>query len=60
MSDRPILGVDKPEAQPKQGSAATAQASPASRNELPLASELPSWDLLPSDTLLVRRRPAKV
>jgi hypothetical protein len=26
--------------------------------QLPLAKELPPWDLVPPDTLLVRRRPA--
>lgn len=25
----------------------------------PLALELPSWDLVPADTLLIRRRPHK-
>jgi hypothetical protein len=59
MSDRPILGVDEPKPQSK-GSPPTAPASSTGGNELPLAIELPSWDLLPSDTLLVRRRPAKV
>jgi len=29
------------------------------RPELPLAKELPPWDLIPSDLLLVRRRPVK-
>ena len=27
--------------------------------ELPIAKELPPWDLVPSDLLLVRRRPVK-
>jgi hypothetical protein len=47
---RPILGTEvippKPEAPQK--------SAPA---ELPIAKELPPWDLVPSDLLLVRRRP---
>ena len=27
--------------------------------DLPLASSIPSWDLLPSHTLLVRRKPVR-
>jgi hypothetical protein len=48
---RPILGTEiipKPEA-PK------SNAPP----DLPIAKELPPWDLVPSDLLLVRRRPVK-
>jgi len=48
---RPILGTEvtppKPEA--PQGNAAPEL--------LPIAKELPPWDLVPSDLLLVRRRP---
>jgi hypothetical protein len=33
------------------------QSNPAP--ELPIAKELPAWDLVPSDLLLVRRRPVK-
>ena len=49
---RPILGAEvtpsRPE--PQQTSAAVEQ---------PLAKGLPPWDLMPSDLLLVRRRPVK-
>ncbi len=49
---RPILGTEviplKPGA-PRSNTAA----------ELPIAKELPPWDLVPSDLLLVRRRPVK-
>ena len=48
---RPILGEVVP---PKQ-EAPQSNAPP----ELPLAKELPPWDLVPSDLLLVRRRPVK-
>jgi len=49
---RPILGT---EAIPP------AQEPPQTKRtpELPLAKELPPWDLVPSDLLLVRRRPVK-
>lgn len=59
MTVRPILGADE---QPQDqlsavgsGSQAPTQRAP----ELPLASQLPPWDLVPSDLLLVRRRPAR-
>lgn len=49
---RPILGTDvvAPKPEPPRTSAAP---------ELPIAKELPPWDLVPSDLLLVRRRPVK-
>jgi len=53
MGSRPIIGVTPSE---QQGESVPAPA--ASPTSLPLATELPNWDLLPSDTLLVRRRPA--
>lgn len=59
MTDRPILGVDKPESQPQKANPQAAQTTTGRQDDLPLAKELPVWDLLPSDTLLVRRRPAK-
>lgn len=49
---RPILGT---EASPAKPEAPQANATP----ELPIAKELPPWDLVPSDLLLVRRRPVK-
>ncbi|HYC90049.1 MAG TPA: hypothetical protein VEO54_12615 [Thermoanaerobaculia bacterium] len=49
---RPILGAEvtpsRPQPQPT--------SAPA---EQPLAKGLPPWDLMPSDLLLVRRRPVK-
>lgn len=38
----------------------TPETSPqtSSTPQLPLAKELPAWDLVPADMLLVRRRPA--
>jgi hypothetical protein len=49
---RPILGAEviPPTSEPPQTKTAT---------ELPLARELPPWDLVPSDLLLVRRRLVK-
>lgn len=46
---RPILGAD----------VVPAKVEPPQTNatpELPIAKELPPWDLVPSDLLLVRRR----
>jgi hypothetical protein len=60
MSDRPILGVEKPGSLSQQvDQKITAQTPVGSSSDLPLATELPGWDLVPSDTLLVRRRPVK-
>jgi hypothetical protein len=49
---RPILGTEVTPPKPD-----VPQTTPAA--ELPIAKELPPWDLLPSDLLLVRRRPVK-
>lgn len=57
MTIRPILGADEQPNQPSEGSA--KPASPQRAPEPPLASQLPSWDLVPSDLLLVRRRPVR-
>lgn len=46
---RPILG----EVTPPRPEAPQNDATP----ELPIAKEFPPWDLVPSDLLLVRRRP---
>lgn len=51
-SARPILGS---ETNPQKSEAPRTTGSP----ELPIAKELPPWDLVPSDLLLVRRRPVK-
>jgi hypothetical protein len=52
---RPIIGaeVTQPATAPPQ---APVQSRPTNA-EMPIAKELPPWDLLPSDLLLVRRRP---
>lgn len=59
MTVRPILGADEqPPNQPSTagpGKPAQTQSAP----ELPLANQLPAWDLVPNDLLLVRRRPAR-
>ncbi|HKO59262.1 MAG TPA: hypothetical protein VJ276_25575 [Thermoanaerobaculia bacterium] len=49
---RPILGAEVVTPKPP----APQTNVPA---ELPIAKELPPWDLVPSDLLLVRRRPVK-
>jgi hypothetical protein len=49
---RPILGT---EVIPPKPEAPQSNAAP----ELPIAKELPPWDLVPSDLLLVRRRLVK-
>lgn len=49
---RPILGTDVVPAKPEPPQ---TNATP----ELPIAKELPPWDLVPSDLLLVRRRAVK-
>jgi hypothetical protein len=59
MSERPILGVDKPESQAQQRIPQASEAAVGRLENLALAKELPAWDLVPLDTLLVRRRPTK-
>ncbi|HET7433494.1 MAG TPA: hypothetical protein VFN10_02140 [Thermoanaerobaculia bacterium] len=49
---RPILGAEI--SQPK-----TDTPQPGNTLDLPIAKDLPPWDLVPSDLLLVRRRPVK-
>lgn len=51
-SARPVLGA---EIIPPRTETSPVAAAP----EYPLAKELPPWDLVPSDLLLVRRRPVK-
>jgi len=53
---RPLLSVPPVPAPPDD---APPLVDHASRPEAPLARELPPWDLVPSDLLLVRRRPVK-
>lgn len=56
MPTRPILDPNFPNA--SSSVPAAAQPAQASTPDSPLASQLPSWDLLPAHTLLIRRRPA--
>jgi hypothetical protein len=56
MPTRPILDPNLPNVSSSGPTA--AQPAQASTPDSPLASQLPSWDLLPAHTLLVRRRPA--
>ena len=54
---RPIIGVDT---NPGAPSPQLGGKDPrASQPDLPIARDLPQWDLLPSDLLLVRRRTVK-
>lgn len=59
MTTRPILGADgqspNPPSPADSGKPVETQRAP----ELPLANQLPSWDLVPNDLLLVRRRPVR-
>ena len=60
MSTRPILGGNPSDTQQKQESGPDAPRPEHQKGvDLPLAVELPNWDLVPPDTLLVRRRPVK-
>lgn len=53
---RPIIGA---ETVPQQEPTSTPPAKPQIAQDLPLARGLASWDLVPSDLILVRRRPVK-
>ena len=59
MTVRPIIGTG--DNQPTEGphSGLTGEPSAPRPPESPLASQLPPWDLVPNDMLLVRRRPAR-
>lgn len=52
---RPIIGADPTPVPETQSSAQPRPPAP----EMPIAKGLPSWDLVPSDLLLVRRKPVK-
>ncbi len=55
MTDsRPLQPVPSRATPPDPNAASPTARSP--RTDAPLARELPAWDLLPSDLLLVRRR----
>ena len=59
MTLRPIIGPadNQPNEEPRPDS---APRPPTERPpDSPLASQLPSWDLVPNDMLFVRRRPAR-
>lgn len=51
---RPIIGAEVMQKEPPR-QAVPVQSTP----DMAIAKELPPWDLLPSDLLLVRRRPVK-
>lgn len=56
MSIRPIVGTgDNQRAEPPHQEASAGP--PPKPVDSPLASQLPDWDLVPNDMLLVRRRP---
>jgi hypothetical protein len=54
MGIPPSSGSSNPSATQDQGTGESARTSPT---DLPLAMSLPSWDLVPLHTLLVRRKP---
>lgn len=59
MDTRPVGEISNPEPEEQKTRSGSEQPLQAMLAELPLASELPSWDLTPADTLVVRRRPPK-
>lgn len=59
MDSRAVGEINKPESEQQKSDSGARQPPQAKLPVLPLASELPSWDLTPADTLVVRRRPAK-
>jgi hypothetical protein len=58
MSERPMFDATGPD-NATDKAAANFQRTSQSRMDTPLAVELPVWDLVPPETLLVRRRPLK-
>ena len=56
---KPMLGPNDPESQDQDRPASAPPGPQPARQESPLASQLPSWDLIPPHTLLVRRRLVK-
>lgn len=60
MTVRPILGADdeQPPHQTSTAGSGTSAQTPSAPDS-PLASQLPAWDLVPNDLLLVRRRPVR-
>lgn len=56
MNTRPLIGVTQPE-EPRPAPSGPVREAVDRRDEL--ATRLPAWDLLPADTLLVRRRPLR-
>ena len=59
MDSRPTGGSNNLDSEQKQPQSNKDQRAPTKQPDLPIASQLPAWDLTPADTLLVRRRPAK-
>lgn len=56
MNPKPIIENGEPSAGPRPELG--VQNAPKTM-ELPIAAALPAWDLVPSDAVLVRRRPVK-
>ena len=56
METRSVPAVPAGGTQQSSDTAGGVQPSTPKTPALPLASELPAWDLLPTDILLVRRR----
>lgn len=58
---RPIPGAESLQLAPRseEPEAAPSRNRPVLPTAFPIAKDLPPWDLVPSDLLLVRRRPQK-
>lgn len=58
--NRPILDNATPGQAPERDLAAPSSPPlPKEATLMPIARDLPAWDLVPADTLIVRRRPVK-
>lgn len=58
--NRPILDNSNPGQTPERDSVAPpSPPQPQEPTLMPIAQDLPAWDLVPADTLIVRRRPVK-
>lgn len=60
MNTRPILDPDSSAPRTESDASQSSQPVSAITEPAPLAIDLPDWDLVPADSLLVRRRAAKV
>ncbi len=56
---RPIIGTEPATPEPSQPPVPSDTTAGNSEPEMAIAGDLPSWDLVPSDMLLVRKRPLK-